>query len=96
MPAAKKLKMDETQRKRLEAWAKNPPKAYLRRKARALLLAAEGQPAYQIAQDRHVHANRATIGVWIRAFEEKGMDGLRQAKGQGRKPRFFPTDAGAS
>lgn len=96
MPAVRQLKLSEAQRKQLEAWTKNPPKAYLRRKAWALLMIAGGEPAYKVAEDRRVHANRATIGEWVTNFEKKGFDGLRQAKGQGRKPRFSPSDKGAS
>ncbi len=91
MPAAKKLSLSENQEKELEAWTKNPPKPHLRRKAWALLLVARGKAAYQAAQDRHVHANRVTVSNWIEKFQAHGWDGLRQAKGQGRKPRFFPS-----
>ena len=94
MPAVRKLKLDDAQRKQLEAWTKNPPKVYLRRKAWALLMIADGEPAYKVAEDRRVHANRVTIGVWITNFEAKGFNGLWQAKGQGRKPRFFPSNTG--
>jgi transposase len=91
MPAAKKLSLSESQRKELEAWTKNPPKPYLRRKAWALLLVARGRAAHQAAQDRRVHANRVSVSEWIEKFQTQGLDGLKQAKGQGRKPGFFPS-----
>lgn len=91
MPAAKKLILNEKQRQGLEAWTKNPPKPYLRRKAWALLLVAQGKAVYQAAQDRRVHANRVTVSNWIQKFEAQGLEGLKQAKGQGRKPSFFPS-----
>ena len=91
MPAAKQLTLSEEQRKELEAWTKNPPKPYLRRKAWALLLVAKGQAAYETAQDRRVHANRVTVSNWIEKFQAYGLKGLQQAHGQGRKPRFFPS-----
>lgn len=94
MPAAKQLTLSESQKKELEGWTKNPPKPYLRRKAWALLLVAEGQAIYQVAKDRRVHANRATVSIWIDLFQERDLAGLRQAKGQGRKPRFFPSVEG--
>ncbi len=89
MPAAKKLVLNETQKQQLEAWTKNPPKPYLRRKAWALLLVSQGKPAYQVAQDRRVHANRTTVSTWIEKFQAHGLEGLKQAKGQGRKPGSF-------
>ena len=91
MPAVKQLILSETQKKDLEAWTKNPPKPYLRRKAWALLLIAKGKAAYEVAQDRRVHANRTTVSAWIEKFQARGLEGLKQAKGQGRKPRFFPS-----
>lgn len=92
MPVAKKLVLSDSQRRELEAWTKNPPKPYLRRKAWALLLVAGGKPAYQVAEDRRVRANRMTVGAWVEKFESAGLEGLKQAKGQGRKPSFFPSD----
>jgi len=94
MPAAKQLVLSESQKKELEAWTKNPPKPYLRRKAWALLLVASGKAAYEAAQDRRVHANRVTVSDWIEKFQAHGFGGLKQAKGQGRKPRFFPSPQG--
>ncbi len=96
MPAAKKLTLSERQRKELEAWTKNPPKPYLRRKAWAILLVAAGKPIYVVAQDRRVRAHRTTVSQWIQRYEAQGLDGLRQAKGQGRKPRFSPSLPGGS
>lgn len=91
MPAAKQLTLSESQKKELEAWTKNPPKPYLRRKAWAILLVGEGKAIYQTAEDRRVHANRATVGIWVEKYQERGLEGLRQSKGQGRKSRFFPS-----
>ncbi len=92
MPVAKQIRLSEKERQELEAWTKNPPKAYLRRKAWGLLLVARGQAAYQAAADRRVHAHRVTVSAWVKRFQTQGLAGLKQAKGQGRKPRFFPTD----
>lgn len=91
MPVAKRLVLSETQKKELEAWRKNPPKPYLRRKAWALLLVAKGEAACEAAQDRRVHANRTTVSTWIEEFQAQGLEGLKQAKGQGRKPGFSPS-----
>jgi transposase len=91
MPAAKQLVLSAVQKKELEAWTKNPPKPYLRRKAWAMLLVAKGKAAYEVAQDRRVHAHRVTVSDWIEKFQTHGFEGLKQAKGQGRKPRFFPS-----
>lgn len=91
MPAAKQLVLNEKQTQELQVWTKNPPKPYLRRKAWALLLVAQGKAAYEAAQDRRVHANRTTVSKWIEKFQTQSLEGLKQSKGQGRKPRFFPS-----
>ena len=91
MPSTQQLILSESQKKELEVWTKNPPKPYLRRKAWALLLVAQGQAVYKAAQDRRVHAHRVTVSDWIEKFQTHSLEGLRQAKGQGRKPRFFPS-----
>ena len=91
MPTIKQLVLSENQKQELEAWTKNPPKPYLRRKAWALLLVATREAAYEVARDRRVHAHRTTVSKWIEKFQTQGLEGLKQAKGQGRKPRFFPS-----
>jgi transposase len=91
MPAAKQLVLSAVQKKELEAWTKNPPKPYLRRKAWAMLLVAKGKGACEAAQDRRVHAHRTTVSDWIEKFQTHDFEGLKQAKGQGRKPSFFPS-----
>ena len=91
MPVAKQLTLSENQKQELEAWIKNPPKPYLRRKARALLLVGSGKAVYKAAQDRRVHANRVTVSAWVEKYAQQGLDGLKQAKGQGRKPGFSPS-----
>jgi transposase len=90
MPASKKIELTEEQRKQLGSWARNPPRHHLRRKAWAILLSAEGQPAYQVAADRRVHAHRTSVSAWLKRFEEYGLEGLKQQPGQGRKPAFSP------
>lgn len=91
MPASQKLILNEEQRIQLQAWIKNPPRPYLRRKAWALLLRAQGQPAWKVALDRRVHAHRMTVSGWVKAFEAEGLEGLKQKPGQGRKAAFSPS-----
>ena len=92
MPAAEKLELSEEQREQLERWTKNPPKPHLRRRAWAMLLISEGQPVYQVAQDRRIRAHRTTVAEWLARYRASGSAGLRQRPGQGRKPAFFPSD----
>ena len=75
MPAPQKVELSADQRKKLRAWTKNPPKPYLRRKAWAILLSAEGRPAYQVAADRRVRAHRTSVSGWIKDFKLAGSKG---------------------
>ena len=96
MPASKKVELNEEQRRQLQAWTKNPPRQHLRRKAWAILLSAAGQPAYQVASDRRVHAHRTSVSAWIENFNAQGLEGLKQKPGQGRKPAFSPSNGSPS
>ena len=91
MPPAKIVQMDAEQERQLRAWTKNPPKAYLRRKAWAILLSSAGKPAYEVAKDRRVRAHRTSVCNWIDDFTREGLSGLKQKPGQGRKPAFSPS-----
>jgi hypothetical protein len=83
------LKAEE--RQQLERWLKNPPRPYLRERARALLLIADGQPGQQVSQMLRRRVHRTTIGEWVKRFQAEGLAGLQIKPGRGRKPLFFPS-----
>ena len=58
-------------------------------RARIVLLAAEGVPNRQIAQQ--VSMSEEYVGLWRRRFAEKGVEGLKDAKRSGR-PRKYGHD----
>ena len=53
-------------------------------RARIILLKSEGLSQGQVAL--RVGVQRCVVGMWCGRFEENGLDGLRDAKGRGRKP----------
>jgi len=53
-----------------------------------LLLVAGGQSCRQVAQ--LFDANPRTVQRWVRAFEERGFDGLRDGERSGRPPALTP------
>jgi transposase len=57
-------------------------------RARIGLLRSEGHKEEKIAADIGVSIN--TVSLWSRRFEEKGLDGLKDAPGRGRKPWLAP------
>jgi transposase len=57
-------------------------------RARIVLLRSEGHKEEKIAADIGVSIN--TVSLWSRRFEEKGLDGLKDAPGRGRKPWLAP------
>ena len=83
------------ERQKLKRWMKNPPKPYLRERARAILLVAEGKEGQEVSQMLRVRVHRTTVGEWVRRFQAEGVEGLKIKAGRGRKPRFFPSLQGA-
>lgn len=85
------IELNDTERAKLEAWVKNPPKPHLRKRAWAILLVANGQPEYKAADDFRVRVDRTTVSEWVNRYLNEGLEGLKVRPGQGRKPAFFPS-----
>lgn len=96
MPKRYRIELSEEARAKLQAWVKNPPKPYLRKRARAILLVAEGQPLYQVAEHPRIRVHRTTVSQWVRRYLAEGLDGLKVRPGRGRKPAFSPSVGGRS
>lgn len=92
MPKRYRIALSDSERAKLVAWTKNPPRPYLRRRAWAILLVAEGHPLEQVAQNFRVRAHRTTVSEWVRRYLAEGLAGLWVKPGRGRKPAFFPSD----
>jgi len=85
------IELSEAERAKLQAWVKNPPKPYLRKRARAILLVAEGWPLYKVAAHARIRVHRTTVSEWVRRYLAEGIEGLKVRPGQGRKPAFSPS-----
>jgi hypothetical protein len=90
------LTLDDEQRAQLERWVKNPPKPYLRDRARAILAVAGGEEGQELAQKLRTRVHRTTVGEWVKRYQQEGINGLKIRSGRGRKPLFSPSDAGES
>lgn len=86
-----RLVLTGEERQKLGRWMKNPPKPYLRERARAILLVAEGKEGQEVSQMLRVRVHRTTVGEWDRRYRAEGLAGLKIKAGRGRKPRFFPS-----
>ena len=91
MPKRYDINLSEQDRADLASWVKNPPKAYLRPRARAILLVADGEPLYKVASHSRIRKHRKTITRWVQSYLNEGLAGLKVRPGQGRKPAFFPS-----
>ena len=96
MPKRYVIELNDDERAKLEGWVKNPPKPYLRQRARAILLVVEGEPLYKVAAHSRIRKDRKTIQRWVQRYQSEGLNGLKVKPGQGRKPAFFPSGRGGS
>jgi transposase len=88
-----KLELTEQQRRELTriVRAATSTQRELRR-ARIVLLRAQGKSQAQTAQE--IQVNRPVVAVWEKRFRQHGLAGLADAKGRGRKASV-PTQAAA-
>lgn len=63
------LVLTAEERRKLERRKKNPPKLYLRERARAILLIAEGKEGKEVSKLLRVRVHRTTVGEWFRRFQ---------------------------
>ena len=82
--------LNESEERQLREWTSafgTPQQVALR--CHIVLSAGEGLSDYEIATK--LEANRKTVMLWRRRFEQKGPEGLWEvAAGRGRKPTYGP------
>jgi len=61
----------------------------LARRARMVLLRAEGLPIMHIA--KQLVADRSAVRKWIRRYTQDGLNGLKDKPRSGRPPTFSPS-----
>ncbi len=97
MRERRRLVLDAGQRERLERIARNDPKPFRKRRARALLQIAEGESIYWVAKyglDKPVSYDQ--VHAWLNRFLAEGFEGLAIRSGRGRKPALFRHDMATS
>jgi transposase len=93
--ARTKVSLSEEQRDELLGWLRRTNiAAGLAKRARAMLLLAEGTSVSQTA--RLVDLQRRHLYKWIERFRKQGIAGLPDGKRTGRPPVFSPRSCDAS
>ena len=81
-------KIHEERKRMLRRIYRQSNRHQVRQRAHCLLLYQEG---YSITHLEDIlQVSRKTIYNWLNAWESKGLIGLYNQKGQGRKPTFTP------
>ncbi|GAA1832792.1 IS630 family transposase [Actinomadura chokoriensis] len=85
MPVAAPLAVPDADREVLRSWVRSPsmPSGLVRR-ARIVLLAAEGEPNAEIA--RRLEVSRQTVVTWRGRYRSGGLGGLEDQRRSGRPP----------
>jgi hypothetical protein len=90
----KTVVLSEAERHELESWVRSTTqKAGLVRRARIILLRAEGVSLTEIS--RRVNILPKHVTKWVDRYRAEGIAGLHDRPGRGRKPTFSPGGRGA-
>jgi len=85
MRVAPRVVLDDEQRSTLQRWSRGrATPARLVRRARIVLLAAEGKENIEIAEELGVE--RTTVGRWRTRFVQKGLPGIEKDAPRGGRP----------
>ena len=90
MPKRYEIVLTEEEKKKLEGWVRNPPRPYLRERARAILKVSQGEPIQATAEKLRVRIHRNAVSEWVKRFLSDRLEGLEIKAGRGRKAVFSP------
>jgi transposase len=78
--------LSEAERQQLDDTFRSHPEFGVRRRAHAVLLSAKGHPVGQL-QDL-LDVDRDTVSLWIKQYEQSGLEGLLTRPRPGRNPIY--------
>lgn len=78
----------DSEQKRLQELARHREDVHMSKRARIILLSAQGYTVPQISAQVGLHP--INVRKWIHRFNERGISGLQSGKSPGRPPRFTP------
>lgn len=81
------ITLDEAQRQELKQCRDHDPRIYMRERCAAMLKIADGKSPYWVARLGLLKPRDPdTVYAWLRIYEAKGLEGLRQrTQGQNRR-----------
>lgn len=91
MPKRYTIELTAGEKQKLESWLKNPPRPYLRERARAILQVSQGRTIEATARALRVRVHRNAVSEWVKRFLADRLEGLQMRVGRGRKAIFSPT-----
>jgi transposase len=88
MPAARYLKLDQSEVENLQKTYRQTDKADWGRRCQMILLSGQKHSAAEIAQ--LTYFDQATVLYWFDRYEESGLAGLNERPRSGRSPKSDP------
>ncbi|NTV47592.1 MAG: helix-turn-helix domain-containing protein [Chlorobiales bacterium] len=85
MPAARYLKLDQSQIEKLRTHYRQTNEADLRTRCQMILLSAQGRSVAEIAQ--LTYFNQDSVLYWFDRYEQDGLEGLNERPRSGRPPK---------
>lgn len=90
MGRIKVIELSEGQRQALEHEYRTGKTHSYRQRCKGVLLKSEKRNSAEVAQQ--LGCNEVTVNVWLRRYEENGIEGLKTRSGRGRKPILEEAD----
>lgn len=90
MGRIKVIELSEGQRQVLEREYRTGKTHSYRQRCKGVLLKSKKRSSAEVAEQ--LGCNEVTVNVWLKRFEESGVEGLRTLSGRGRKPIFEEVD----
>ena len=90
MPKRYEIVLSEQEKQKLQSWVKNPPKLYLRERARAILKVSQGETIQATTEKLRVRVHRNAVSEWVKRFLSDRLEGLKIKAGRGRRAVFSP------
>lgn len=80
----KVIELSEGQRQALEREYRTGKTHSYRQRCKGVLLKSEKRSSAEVA--KQLGCNEVTVNVWLRRYEQSGIEGLKTFSGRGRKP----------
>ncbi len=90
MGRIKSIELSEEQHQALEREYRRGKTHSYRQRCKGVLLKSERRTSADVA--KQLGCNEVTVNIWLRRYEQGGVEGLRNLSGRGRKPILDEAD----